>query len=115
MVSAHLIVQDRAPDLLNEVDHFLRIHLFIKESYSPAFAQYDLCSLFDLLQRAKREIRANNGASAMSLPGEFFASLLLLRINAIRNSREVISQLLQPRGELSSLRPDTFELLEDCQ
>jgi len=115
VVSAHLIVQDRAPDLLNEVDHFLRVHLFIKESFSFTFVQYGLCSLFNFLQSAKREIRADNGASTMDLPGEFFASLLLLQIDAICNSCEVIFQLLQPRGELSSLRPDTFELLEDCQ
>jgi len=51
----------------------------------------------------------------MSLPGEFFAPLFLLRINAIRNSYEVIFQLPQPRDELPGLLPDTFVLLGNCQ
>ena len=49
-----------------------------------------------------------------SLPGEFFASLLL-RINTAHNSCEVIFQLLQPREELSSLLLNTFVFLGDRQ
>ena len=31
VVSAHLIVHNRAPELLNEVDHFFRIFRFVEE------------------------------------------------------------------------------------
>jgi len=51
----------------------------------------------------------------MGLPREFYASLLLLRINTIRNSCEVISQLLQPRDELSGLILNTFVFLGNRQ
>ena len=46
-----------------------------------------------------------------NLPGEFYSSLLFLRVSTIRESRKVISKLLQPRDKLSSLLLDISVLL----
>ena len=49
---AHLIVHDCGPELVNEVDYFLRIFRLVKESCRLFLLQYGLRTLSDFLQGA---------------------------------------------------------------
>lgn len=53
--------------------------------------------------------------SRQSSPGEFYASLFLLRVNAARGCCEDILQPPQPWGKLLSFLLDISVLLGNCQ
>ena len=61
MGSTHLIIHDCSPELVNEIDYFLRIFRLVKESCRLFLLQYSLRTLSDLLQGAKYEVRASYG------------------------------------------------------
>ena len=88
--STHLIVHDCAFDFLDKADHFPGIFPLVGESRCPVLLQQGIGPLSNPLQGAEREIRGVMGRAWCNLPEEFFTPPRFLRINAIRDGREVI-------------------------
>ena len=88
--SAHLIIHDCSPELVNEVDYFLRIFRFVKESCRLFLLQYGLRTLSNFLQGAEYEVRASDGERGgvhlESSPRRFSSSGSTSAVTAVRLS-----------------------------